>query len=271
MVLRALGTDPLWLGCAGGSSGEQLFNGLRAIGIRVHPVDVGQDTRVNLEIIDEQGCVTELLEPGSVLTDKNWEDLYHALEVLLSSEKNSGTVIASGSLPPGANSDFYANLTELAHRHGHKMILDTSGEPLRRALRAGPDLIKPNREEAEWLTGETIGDRYAAKSSAKRLTQLGAESVVITLGHEGLLWHLGPGQEVYHAQPATVKVRSSVGCGDATVAAFAYAASAGFGVEETLQLAAACGAANCLADSPGKIREQDIRTLQTQVKVEKLF
>ena len=270
MVLRMLGSKPLWMGYAGGSSGEQLVNGLRTIGIRVRPVAVEQDTRVNLEIIDQQGCVTELLEPGSELTNKNWEEFYRAYEVLLSEETTSGTVIASGSLPRGADPDVYGRLTELAHQHGHQMCLDTSGESLRRALRFGPDFIKPNREEAEWLTGESIGDRQAATACAERLIELGARSVVISLGQEGLLWHLGAGQGVYYAQSSIVEVRSSVGCGDATVAAFAYAASAGLGVEGTLQLAAACGAANCLADSPGSIREQDIRTLETQVRVEKL-
>jgi fructose-1-phosphate kinase PfkB-like protein len=55
------------------------------------------------------------------------------------------------------------------------------------------------------------------------------------------------------------------------VAAFAYAASMKLGAEETLHLAAACGAANCLADSPGCLLEADIRDLQTRVKVEKLI
>ncbi|MDP9158623.1 MAG: 1-phosphofructokinase family hexose kinase [Acidobacteriota bacterium] len=270
MVLRILGTDPLWLGFSGGRSGEQLVSGLRALGIRVHHVTADQDTRVNLEIIDEQGCVTELLEPGSALTDENWREFYRAYEALLSEEKSSGLVIASGSVPPGTDPDIYRRLTELAHQYGHKMFLDTSGEPLRRALAFRPDFIKPNREEAEGITGGTIGDLHGAMALAERLIQLGARSVVVSLGHEGLLWHLGAGQEVYHAQPVRVKVRSTVGCGDATVAAFVYAVSAGLRVEETLSLAAACGAANCLAESPGRIREQDVRNLQMQVQIEKL-
>ena len=270
MVLRTLGADPLWLGFAGGRTGEQLLSGLRAIGIRVQPLMVNQDTRVNLEIIDDECGVTEVLEPGATIADKDWKLFLEAFETLLSEEKRTGTVIASGSLPSGTEPNFYTKLTELAHHHGHKMFLDTNGEPMRLALSAGPDVIKPNREEAQWLTGEAIGDCTSAKNAASQLIQLGARSAVVSLGHQGLVWQLGAGQDAYHAQSGSVSVKSSVGSGDATVAAFAYAMSAGLSVEETLQLAAACGAANCLADAPGRVRKTDIHALEAQVSVEKL-
>ena len=59
------------------------------------------------------------------------------------------------------------------------------------------------------------GDRHASDRS-------GAQSVVISLDHEGLLWHK-VGQGAFHAHPESVEHRSTVGCGDVTVAAFAYA------------------------------------------------
>jgi fructose-1-phosphate kinase PfkB-like protein len=46
--------------------------------------------------------------------------------------------------------------------------------------------------------------------------------------------------------------------------------SAGLSVEQTLRLAAACGAANCLADSPGRVREVDVKALEALVRIEKL-
>src|SRR5882762_10325995 len=59
MVLRALGADPLWIGFTGGASGEELTSGLQHIGIRTQSVAMQQSTRVNLEILDEEGGVTE--------------------------------------------------------------------------------------------------------------------------------------------------------------------------------------------------------------------
>jgi fructose-1-phosphate kinase PfkB-like protein len=40
--------------------------------------------------------------------------------------------------------------------------------------------------------------------------------------------------------------------------------------EQTLRRAAACGAANCLADSPGRIRLQDVRRIEKTVRVDVL-
>lgn len=270
MVLRALGADPLWVGTAGGRTGEELLEGLRALGIRVHPEKVEPDTRVNLELIDDQGTVTEILEPGSALTTKNWKDFYAACEQLFSGELGGATVIASGSLPSGTDAGFYAELTEMAHRHDHRMFLDTSGEPLRCALVSQPDFIKPNRSEVENLIGEKITDLNSTGKAAESLIEFGAQSVVISLGHEGLLWHRGAGQGVFHAQPEPVDQCSTVGCGDATVAAFAYSTVMGFDVNKTLQLAAACGAANCLADLPGQLNASDVRRFEVGVRVERI-
>jgi len=104
----------------------------------------------------------------------------------------------------------------------------------------------------------------------KRLIQLGARSAVVSLSHKGLVWQPASQQSVYHVEPPQVDAKSTVGSGDATVAAFAYADAAGFGVEQTLRLASAAGAANCLADAPGRARESDIRRLETQAHVERL-
>jgi 1-phosphofructokinase family hexose kinase len=270
MVLRALGADPLWVGTAGGRTGEELLEGLRALEIRVHPEKVEPDTRVNLELIDDHGTVTEILEPGPALTSKNWEDLRAACEKLFSSETAGATVIASGSLPSGTDPGFYAELTEMAHRHNHRMFLDTSGEPLRCALVSRPDLIKPNRSETESLIGEKITDRDSARKAADSLIELGPQTVVVSLGQEGLLWHRGAGHGVYHAQAETVDKRSTVGCGDATVAAFAYATAMNFDVNKTLQLAAACGTANCLADLPGQVNGSDVRRFEASVRIERI-
>ncbi len=270
MVLRTLGADPLWLGFAGGITGDKLLNGLRDIGIRVEPVMVTAETRTNLEIIDDDGGVTEILEPGLPIAAKEWEELFEACEKSFSQETRPGIVIASGSLPSGAESGIYARLTELAHQCGHKMFLDTSGEPLRAALSAAPDFIKPNHEEAEWLIGDKIDNRQSWKTAVSRIIQCGARSAVVSLGNDGFVWQPGAEQETYYATVPGIAVKSSVGSGDATVAAFAFAEASGSDAEKTLRLAAACGAANCLADAPGRASEADVRELESRVHIEKL-
>lgn len=270
MVLRTLGADPLWLGFAGGSTGDKLLSGLRGIGIRVAPVMATAETRTNLEIIGDDGGVTEILEPGLPIGAKEWDGFFEACEKAFAQDTRPGIVIASGSLPSGAASGIYARLTELAHQCGHKMFLDASGEPLRAALSAAPDFIKPNHEEAEWLIDGKIGDRQSCKTAVGQLIQRGARSAVVSLGHDGFVWQGGAGQETYYAKGPGVAAKSSVGSGDATVAAFAFAEALGFDAQKTLRLAAACGAANCMADAPGRASEADVRELESRVHIEKL-
>jgi 1-phosphofructokinase family hexose kinase len=270
MVLRTLGADPVWLGFTGGPTGEQLRCGLKELAIRTHSVAVRGSTRTNLEMIEDAGAITEILEPGSPVSAVETKAFFDSCETLLSENTTPGIVIASGSLPPGIAPDFYARLTELVHRLGHKMFLDTGGEPLRLALAAGPDFVKPNRDEAQGLLGKAIADRESQAAGVHDLLQMGARSAAISLGRDGLSWRPGRDPSGYFAAAPAVDAQSSVGCGDATLAAFAYASSANFDAEKTLRLAVACGSANCLAAAPGRLLESDVRRLESQVHVERL-
>ncbi len=270
MVLQMLGAEPVWVGFAGGSTGEQLRRGLKGIGVGVQSVAIEGETRVNLEIIDEEGVVTEILEPGSAVSEREVESFFELCKKLFSGNREPGVVIASGSVPPGVQGDFYARLTELAHRCGHKLFLDSSGEAMKQALQAEPDLIKPNREEAEWLVEGKIGDREAARSAVGKLVALGARGAMVSLGADGLVCRFADGRETFHAMAPKVSAKSTVGCGDATLAGLAYATLDGFEAEKSLQLAVACGAANCLADAPGQLRETDVRAFEVRVEIERL-
>lgn len=270
MVLRTLGADPDWIGFTGGASGQELLDGLGALGIRTHPIRTQQATRVNLEIIDDAACVTEILEPGTAPSRSEIKSFEDACEELFTRGASRAMVIASGSLPPGMPADFYATLIHRAHAHGCKFFLDTSGEALRSSLEAGPDFVKPNREEADWITGGKITDTDSAVEAAGYFLSAGAKSVAISLGKGGFVWCPGKDREAYFASAAVVQAKSAVGCGDSVMAAFAHAASAGLPPEETARLAAACGAANCLADLPGAAQADDIQRLQVAVVVKKL-
>src|SRR5215467_7792463 len=64
MALRALGERPHWVGPSGGATGRDLVGGLEALGIQVHTFPVSKAIRTNLEILENDGRVTEILEPG---------------------------------------------------------------------------------------------------------------------------------------------------------------------------------------------------------------
>src|SRR5207253_5985074 len=104
--------------------------------------------RVNIEVVETGGTVTEVLEPGGAVTEEVVAEMFRTCRRLFEQYGREAQVVLSGSLPPGAGVSFYASLIQTARASGCGVILDTSGEALTAGLAASPDLVKPNREEA---------------------------------------------------------------------------------------------------------------------------
>jgi 1-phosphofructokinase family hexose kinase len=270
MVLRTLGGDPHWVGPCGGASGKELLAGLSALGIQSTASPAHQPTRTNLEILEEDGNVTEILEPGSTLSPAEWEGFEGACRILFAACSENKSVIFSGSLPANSAPNSYATLISSAREFGCKAFLDTSDEPLRLALSAKPYFVKPNREEAVQALGITIRSLSNTVGALHNLMSLGAQSAALSLGSEGLVYCAGAGAPVFFAPAIPLRTRSTVGCGDAALAGFVFGIATGYSPQDTLRLAAACGAANCLADSPGAAKLKDIRDIQQQISIQAL-
>jgi len=184
MVAKALAQEVTWVGFLGGATGEECEIGLLALGIPLTVVRTRANTRANLEIIARDGTVTEILEPGGGVTDGEVERLLSACRDTFAESAEGSQVALSGSLPPGAPPDFYAELTRLAHVYGCRVLLDSSGEALRHGLAAGPDLVKPNRVEAGWFSGRSIlgqGEALEVATEDGALRALLADHVEVQL------------------------------------------------------------------------------------------
>jgi len=270
LVAQALGTKVMWVGFLGGAAGEECEVGLSALGVPLTIVRTRNETRVNLELISADGTITEILEPGGPVTDGEVERLLSTCRDIFAESGEATQVAISGSLPPGAPSDLYADLIRLAHAYGCRTLLDTSGDALLQGLEVGPDLIKPNRDEAAWFAGHPVRDLNAATEVAQQFFRAGARSVAVSLGKDGMLWQSSAECAPLISQLPPVVECSSVGCGDAALAGFAVAHDLGLSDEETLSLAVACGTANCLAEAPGQINGDEVERIAKQVLVQRL-
>jgi 1-phosphofructokinase family hexose kinase len=269
MVAKALGLDVMWIGFLGGATGEECESGLSACGVPLTVVRTQTATRANLEIISSDGRITEILEPGGAVTDGEVERLFATCRDIFAESPQGTQVALSGSLPPGAPADLYAELIRIAHLYGCRVLLDTSGEALRLGLEAAPDFVKPNRDEASAFAGYPIPDAHAAAEVAQRFFAAQAQSVAISLGANGIVWQKSAESDSLISHLPAIDGCSSVGCGDAALAGFAVAHERGLADEEALGLAAACGAANCLADAPGQIDCRDVFRLAEEVEVQR--
>jgi 1-phosphofructokinase family hexose kinase len=271
MATRALEAQAAWIGFLGGAIGQDCARQMESLGIEVVAIRTASSTRVNLEIIDASGRVTELLEPGAEPTvEESGEFLRGCVRGMRESWKNAVLVI-SGSLPVGLGPDFYVPLIEAARTANARVFVDTSGEALRESSKARPDFVKVNRAEAGALVGGALTTVQEIVHAASEIVERGAGSAAITLGREGLIWVERKNGPVWRARPPHMKVISPVGCGDATLGGFAYAAIQGIGGEEALRLAAACGAANCVALAPGRIELATAQALLPQIEVQQLY
>lgn len=270
MVAKSLGVDVMWVGFLGGAAGEECESGLSAFGVPLTVIRTQTETRANLELVSADGVVTEILEPGGSVTEGEVERLLATCRDIFA-ESDRGTQVAlSGSLPPGAPTDLYAHLIRLAHLHGCRALLDTSGTALREGLRAAPDFVKPNRDEAASFQGSAIPDTTAAIAAIQQFFDAGAKSVAISLGTEGMIWQRNANAEPFICRPSVLRNCSSVGCGDAALAGFAVAHERGLSDEETLRLATACGSANCLAEAPGRINQGNVLRFASEITVQRL-
>ncbi len=267
LAARALGASVRYVAPLGGPTGQAVEQGLRAFGVEVEAVSVRAPTRVNLELIDEHG-VTEVLEPGSAPSSEELTALVTRCRQVFESIAAPSLVAFSGSLPPGVDPAFYAELVQLAKQRGLRVILDTSGAWLERGLSAKPDFVKPNHEEAEALLGRPITNPLQARDAALELVRRGAEAAIVSLGAAGLVGT--DGARTYLVAPPRVEARSAVASGDAAVAGLALALERGDARPAQLTLAAACGAANCLAESPSRLDPALVEDLRSRCSVSHL-
>lgn len=270
ITARALQAQPVWVGYLGGAIGQDCARQMELLGIRVVAIPTKSSTRVNLEIIDATGGVTEILEPGAEPSVQERDEFLQACVQGLQDEWKNAAFVISGSLPAGRGPDFYVSLIEAARATGAKVFVDTSGEALRASANAHPDFVKVNRAEAEALVGRPLENMQEIARAAAQIVERGVGSAAITLGREGLFWLERKDGPAWIAVPPRMNVISAVGSGDATLAGFAYAAIQGTAGEEALRLAAACGAANCVAPAPGRIELATVRALEPQVEIQQI-
>lgn len=237
-VLCAHGARSVAILPVGGGAGHQLVDMLTTAGVEFVAVPVDAPARSNVAVAEPDGTVTKINSTGRPLSA---DELDACCAAVLAGAEDADWVVAGGSLPLGVPDTCYADLIEKLRPI--KVAVDTSGDALVAAVKAGPALVKPNREELEAAVGmrlATVGDVVAA---ADQLRKAGAGTVLASLGRDGAVLVDDDGRW-YGEAPA--QPRSAVGAGDAMLAGFLYGGAAG---PVALRVALAWGAA--AASLPG--------------------
>jgi tagatose 6-phosphate kinase len=280
-VLSALGHRTAATGFAGGATGASLRELLADLSPR-EPADPGSpdapddpgpapapitdalvtvagNTRRTIAVVDRAtGDTTQLNEPGPLVTADEWTALLTRYEELLA---GADAVALCGSLPPGIHVGAYAELVRSARTAGVPVLLDTSGEPLRRGIAARPDLIKPNADELAQLTGGREPMR-AARDARRR----GAHGVIASLGPDGMLAVTPDG--IWQAAPPAKVLGNPTGAGDSAVAGLLSGLVEGLSWPDRLRRAVALSTATVLSPTAGDFDRAAYEELLPRVAVE---
>lgn len=207
---------------SGGAEGAQLEALLAGTSIELLTVPITGSVRANVTVVEADGTTTKLNEPGPVLSRAELDAL---AAVLAEAAAPADWAVLCGSLSPGTPDGWYASLIRQLAGLGCKVAIDSSGQPLARAIAARPHLVKPNREELAELTGRSIGTLADVVSAAGSLTARGVPAVLTSLGTAGAVLSLPDAN--WHASAPPVEPCSTVGAGDALLAGFLAAGGDG--------------------------------------------
>jgi 6-phosphofructokinase 2 len=264
-ALKRLGGESVLLYPAGGLTGQRLNDLLEQEGINHQPISIEETTRENLIVLEEStGQQFRFGMPGPVLRDEEWQRCLHELSAI---RPKPDYLVVSGSLPPGAPSDFYARVARLEKRKGAKVILDAPSEALNHALQEGVYLIKPNIREFRELVGQDIQEEAQIKAEALKLVKSGrCEVVVISLGAAGAIMVSENINE--HILPPTVRIVSKVGAGDSMVAGVVLSLARGKTLRDSVLFGIAAGAAAVMTPGTELCRREDAERLYEEIHAE---
>lgn len=259
-VLKNLGVDNIALGFVGGFAGRELEGRLLNEGIETDFVRVSGETRTNI-IIHETDTGKQLAfnARGPEIKPDELMQFIEQFERLPCGE----VVAIGGSIPLGISPEIYHKIINLVKKCRVKVVLDVDGEALRQGIKALPNIIKPNIHELSELAGRELKDLDDVVSAARSINQQGVEIVLVSMGAKGILL-VTDGQQ-YLAAPPDVKVESTIGAGDSSVAGFIFGLVQGKDLKQCLIYAVAAGTATTLRQGTALCQKDDFERIVPQV------
>jgi len=271
-VIRALGGRSIATGFAGGGAGEELLSLVAKKGLEADFIRIAGVTRTNLKVVDMDGSLTELNEPGPEIKPQEWLEMKKKLSGY---GRTGNTVVLSGSLLAGLGMDTYSGLSATLRKRGAAVFLDADGEALKLSLESHPsevpDYIKPNRYELLQYFGladdESITEKKLVELCCFLLCR-GIKMVALSMGGGGAIFANKSG--VWKSPGLDVQVRSTVGAGDSMTGALVYGFGQGLQDEQCFALAMAASAGACTTEGTNPPNRALVNKLLGRVRMEKL-
>lgn len=240
-VLTNLEIDNIALGYKAGFVGAELERLLRNMNVKTDFIDLEEgNSRINVKISGEEE--TAINTNGPKISENKILELLEKLKTLNANDY----LVLSGSIPSSIKDDIYEKICSIVKKQNVKIVVDATKNLLVQALKYNPFLIKPNNEELGEIFGVEIHTKEDAYVYGKKLKEMGAQNVLVSMGKIGAALIDEAGQEYFIKSPEGKRV-NTVGSGDSMVAGFI----AGFlkynNYNDALRMGVSAGSASALS------------------------
>lgn len=235
---------------------------LESKGVVPEFVKINGRNRTNVKIIENNGRLTEINEQGFEVTPENINEL---IEKLLKYACPENSFILTGSVPRGVSKAIYRQLADVLKKNGANVYVDADGELLKYAVESAPRAIKPNELELLEYFGDKSFSEKTLISRAKELVDKGIETVIVSRGSRGSLFIQK--NSVVKCEALDISVKSSVGAGDAMIAAFAFRMEKGYPYDECVKYSVASSAYAAMLETPYFTNSEEIQNLVKRVNM----
>ncbi len=256
-AIKKLGGEAVAIYLAGGHSGKTFVKLLSDENVASILIETTANTRENLIVLETStNKQFRFGMPGPKIYKTEWQQCLK----IIKNVKGVKYIIASGSLPPNVPSDIIAKIARIAKNKNAKLIIDSSGEVLKKAVEVGVYLIKPNLRELSALVGKEEINIDTVVEIAKEVIKKGnCEIVVVSLGVFGAM--LITKNEAYQIKSPEVAVKSTVGAGDSMLAGIVLSLLKNKSMLEVLQFGVACGTAATMNPGTALCKKKDTKYL----------
>ena len=260
-AIKRLGGKSTAIFTTGGPSGQVLRDLVSQEGIDCEVIQTEQWTRENFIVAETStNAQYRFGMPGAALSESETEAVLETLR-----QSKAEYVVASGSLPPQMDVNFYEKVAAISKEMGARLVLDTSGESLQAACDEGVFLLKPNIGELEALVGAKDLQIDDVDDAARMLIGDGkCEVVIVSMGPKGAI--LVTKDLCEHVPAPPVQKRSTVGAGDSMVAGMTWALTQGLTYSEMIRWGVACGSAATMNEGTQLFLRADVERLMDWLK-----
>lgn len=266
-VLMNLGIRNTALGFTAGFTGDEIIRRLQEMGVDSDFISVENGiSRINVKLRSIDG--TEINGAGPEISPDKVEELMEKLDQL----QKGDVLFLAGSIPSSMPDDMYERIMDRLKERDVTTVVDATRDLLVKVLKYHPFLVKPNNHELGEIFGVELNTREDVVPYGKKLQEMGAKNVLVSMAGEGAVLIAADGQ-VYQKPVPKGTLVNGVGAGDSMVAGFMAGWMEKKDYRHAFYMGIAAGSASAFSENlaTGKEIEAVYRQVAQEMKEEKVL